>query len=348
MINILNSIYGNCIKYERMQFLTNKAFKGYNDNELNIFIDLYPIFRTLYKADYIESNSNVDICAGIINTAAHYRRFFMRYYNTYATIYMINSLNIHNMNLNLYPEYNKDLKHRVDTATPRMNNLVPFNLDLLDLVIPYIDNVYLIHSTYESSVVMYDIICKNELNGNLHPNLIISRDTYPFQLTGIVNNTLLYRPKKRDGLDLSYCVNSNNLYNAILYENGIDYKKYDFKDISPKLFSMLFTLNGFKRRNIRSEYNIRSAKKLITNAIDNQLILNDYNHIINWDQIQTKKNPNMLNNIYLALDIISQHYIYMNDLESHYKLKNLYDPEGIKSINNKYFTNNNQLDLEGF
>ena len=337
MINVLNSIYGNCIKYERMQYLTNKAFKGYETNELNLFIDLYPIFRTLYKADYIESNSNVDICAGIVNTAAHYRRFFMKYYNTYATIYMINSLNIHDMNLSLYPEYNRELKHRVDTATSRMSSLVPFNLDLLDLIIPYIPDVHIVHGTYESSVIMYDIICKNELNKNLNPNLIISRDTYPFQLTGIVNNTMLYRPKKRDGLDLSYCVNSNNLYNALLYENSIDYKNYDFKEISPKLFSMMITLNGLKRRNIKAEYNIRTAKKLITNAIDNQIILNDYNHIINWDQIQTKKDSNTLNNIYKTLDIISQHYVFINDLESNYKFKNLYDPEGVKSINNRSF-----------
>lgn len=346
MINILNSIYGLAIKYDQMIKLTSQAFRGYNDNQINIFIDLYPIFRTLYKPDYIESNSNVDICAGIVNLAAHYRGFFMRYCKTYSNIYLINSLNLPKRNLELYPKYNYDMKHRVDTATDRMKGLIPFNLDLLDILIPYIEDVYIIHSSYESSVVMYDVICKNQMNGNNHPNLIISRDVYPYQLTGICPNTILYRPYKRGSEDASYFINDGNLFNMILYGRGEEQR--DFSNISPKLFSLLFSLNGIKDRKIKIDHNIIKAKRIIEDAIENRIILNDYNSIIDWNNIQTNKDRCLLQRKFECIDIITQHSIYMNDIESNYNLQNLYDPDAVREINNRYFVKNNQLNLNVF
>lgn len=346
MINILNSIYGLAIKYDRIIQLTSKAFKGYNDNQINIFIDLYSIFRTLYKEDYVESASNVDICAGIINLAAHYRAFFMKYCKTYSNIYLIDSLNLPKRNLELYPGYNKTMKHRVDTTTKLMNNLVPFNLDLLDILVPYIEDVHIIHSTYETSVVMYDIMCKNEAQNNNNPNLIISRDIYPFQLTAIRPKTILYRPYKSNGEDLSYFVNDSNLFNMVLYSRGEEQR--DFSGINPKLFSLLFTLNGLRCRKIKSDYNIIGAKNLLQDALVNIKILNDYNYSIDWGLIQDKKDPKLLEKKYQCIDIISQHSIYMNDLESNYKLQNLYDPDAVREINNKYFVKNNQLNLNAF
>lgn len=341
MINISQVIYSNAIRYEVLFNMTKLAFVGYNDNKMNIFIDLYPIYRTLLKPDYLDIRSEVDLCSGVLNLAAHYRAFFEKYCNTSNTIYIINSMNMSQRNVSIYNDYNKEFIHRYNTRTRRMGDIIRLNVNLLETLVPYIPDVHMISSSYESSVVMYDIIMKH---GEGNPNLIISRDTYPRQLVGLLDKTILYRPK----LDKSYYVDKNNIYNSIAYENGVSPSKYDFSHIDSRLFSILYTLNGLKSRNIKSEYVITTAKKLVEQAIDNRIILNGYNSIIDWSLIQSKRDPQLMRDRFNVIDIPTQHYIYMNDIESKYTLQNLYDPESVRAINNMYFNNNNQINLNDF
>lgn len=345
-INVTSTIFGLAIQYDRLDALCNRAFRNFNGKTINIFIDLYTIFKELRKQNYLEGN-NVDICAGIINLAGHYRRFFLKN-NIYAKIYLINSSNIPQWNIELCEDYNKNMVHIVSTTLKRTNTLIEYNYDLLDTLTPYLKDVYLIHSTYESSVVIYNIIKNNQDIGDNTANLVITKDIYPFQLAGICSNTLIYKVKKSKGQDISYCVGAGNLYNALLYENKINYNDYDFYKISPKLFSVLITLNGFKKRNIKSIYNIKTAKNLIEKAIyGDAILLNDYNSIINWRDIQPKVEPIELKNRFECLDIITQHYTYINDYESKYKLNNLYDPDGLRSLNEMYFKTLNPIIFDG-
>ena len=341
MINVLQVIYSNAIRYELLANMTKLAFNGYDDINLNIYIDLYPIFRTLLKPDYLDLNSDVDLCSGVLNLAAHYRRFFERYCDTKTNIFIINSMNTPMRNAKTFEGYNKEFMHRYNTRTTKMNEIINLNLSLLETLVPYIPDVYMISSTYESSVVMYDIINKHS---NGYPNLIISRDIYPRQLPAILDKTILYRPK----LDKSYYVDSKNVFNSILFEHGVKCSKYNFSGINPKLFSLFYTLNGMKCRNIKSQYVVSTAKKHVEKAIENKIILNDYNSIIDWSSIQSKRDPELLDSIFQVIDIPLQHSIYVNDIESKYNLQNLYDPESVKAINNTYFTHNNQINLNDF
>lgn len=340
MLNILQTFYMNAIKYENMIKMTSLAFNGYNDNEINIFIDLYPLMRTLSKPDYLELKSPVDFVSGVLNLAAHYRGFFRRYCQTESTIYIINSMNLSKNNMMQYPEYNKDTLHRYSSRTTQMNNIINTNIDLLNTIIPYIPDVHMVNSSYESSVVMYDIIFKH---GGNKPNIIISKDPYVKQLVGLIDKTVIYRPKLND----SYYIDRNNVYQSILLERGVKCNNYNFTNISPKLISLLYTLNGLKCRNIKSPYNIVSSKNIIDRALEDRKLFNDYNSFIDWDSIQTK-DSNMLRSIYNVIDIPTQYCIYKNDIESNYKLQNLYDPESVQAINNIYFTNNNQINLNDF
>lgn len=339
-MNIMSTCYSLAIRYDRLRLLSMNAFQDYKDaDSINIFIDLYPIFRSIYKQDYLEG-TNLDLCSGIINLAAHYKQFFKSFCKE-IKIYLIHSNNIPIRNIQLYEDYNKEMRHRIETRTSIIQNIEPMNLDILDLLCKYIEDVYIVHSTYESSVVMYDIISKDNINNKV--NLIISRDSYPFQLTTICPNTVLFRPLKKGGEDSSYYVNKDNVFNAVMYDRKT--QKRDFLNINPKLYSMIFTLNGIKRRKIKLEYQIQTAINLVKNAIDNNLILNDYNFIIDWNQIQAAKDPNLLQARYECIDIISQHSIFKNDIESNYNFQDLYDPKTLQNINNQYFGINNQLNL---
>ena len=75
--------------------------------------------------------------------------------------------------------------------------------------------------------------------------------------------------------------------------------------------------------------------------------MNDYNSIINWRDIQSKVEPIELKNRFECLDIITQHYTYINDYESKYKLNNLYDPDGLRSLNEMYFKTLNPIIFDG-
>lgn len=345
-INVNSTVFSLAIQYDRLDKLCSTAFRNFNGKTINIFIDLYTIFKDLRRQNYLEGN-NVDICASIINLAGHYRRYFLKN-NIYSKIYMINSSNIPDWNISLCEDYNRDMVHIVSTTLKRTNKLIEYNYDLLDQIVTYLKDIYLIHGTYESSVIMYDIIKKNQNNGDNTANLIISKDIYPFQVTGICDNTLLYKVKKRKGEDISYCVGAGNLFNALLYENKINYNDYDFSKINSKLFSVLITLNGFKKRNIKSIYNIKTTKNLIENGIYNKAILiNGYNSIINWRDIQSKVEPIELKNRFECLDIVNQHYTYQNDYQSKYKLLNLYDPDGLRSLNDMYFKTLNPIIFDG-
>ena len=82
MININKTIYRECIRYERLFHLTKIAFYGSNDSEMNIFINIQPIMKSLLRPDYLEFSSTVDLCSGILNIAAHYRGFFRSWFRT--------------------------------------------------------------------------------------------------------------------------------------------------------------------------------------------------------------------------------------------------------------------------
>lgn len=339
MINPMVLCYGLAIRYDRLKLLVMDAFKKYyNAESINIFIDTYEIFKGLYKPDYLEGN-NLDLCSGIINLAAHYKQFFKQYCKD-IKIYIIHSDNVPSRNIELYPRYNRKMVHLLQNKSYAVNNIEPMNLDVLDLLCKYIEDVYIIHSNYESAVVMYDIISKDKDD---RVNLIISKDSYTKQLSAICPKTVIFRPYKTKGVDLSYYTNEDNLFNTIMYERGVEQR--DFSKISPQLFSLLFALNGFRSRNISVSYNIQTAMKLVKNAIDNNIILNSYNSIIDWDAIQFKEDSNLIKRKYECLDVLTQHSIFVNDIESNYKLEDLYDPKALQSINDTYFTSNNQLNL---
>lgn len=344
-INLTNAIFSEAIQYKRLDVIYSKIFRNDKINTINIFIDLYPIMKSIRRPNYTEGN-NVDICAGIINLAGHYRRYFLNR-KIYSRIYLIDSNNIPMENIRLCPEYNMGMVGIVEGTMRKTNKLLDYNNDLLDRLVPYLSDIHVIHSTYETSVVMYDIIKKNQDVGDNTPNLIISRDIYPFQLTGLCRNTIQCRVKKHKGEDISYCVGFNTIYNALLYENKIDISKFNLQDIHPGLYSLVLSLNGFKKRKIKSIYNIRSVRNIVINAIDNGILLNNYNSIIDWSTIQQKESPDMMNKRYSCLDIPTQYSIYKNSFESNYSIMNLYDPDGLRSINEMYFKTLNPIVFDG-
>ena len=126
------------VRYEKLDELIPAAFADYNSTELNIFIDLYSIYRTLFSRgfhtnvkDYREFTvSTIDLCT-------HYRAYF-RYIGVNTKIFLINSFNIPR-NIT-YPNYNKTMHDKLKNKV--VSDMVNINTELLRILCPYLYNIH--------------------------------------------------------------------------------------------------------------------------------------------------------------------------------------------------------------
>ena len=58
-------------------------------------------------------------------------------------------------------------------------------------------------SRFESSVMIHHLILREKESGNNNPNLIISKDLYPLQITCLHDDTVYMKPKKAFGEELT-------------------------------------------------------------------------------------------------------------------------------------------------
>lgn len=194
---------------------------------------------------------------------------------------------------------------------------------------------------------MLDIMCKNEMSGNNNPNIIITKDAYNFQLIPMRDHNIVFRPKKKDGEDISYFLNKNNLLERFI---TIDRSTMISEKIllDSGLFSLILTLSRVPERNIKSNFNITKTIESLNDAIRNFRIFNGYNSDL--EIIWNAMFPESLGFTtfecrFKAIDIIYQHgLISQSSKLKNVVFPNLYDPETVKSINNEYFKNN-PLDL---
>lgn len=364
-VSIEQLLYGSFIKYDTMTAMTNSAFEGSNASTLNVFIDMYSMIKDLYRF-----NSNIyignytSLTSSIINLCAHIRSFFRTRYSVETKIFIVYSNNCPASAKQFYVNYNKK------TALAMQNNamttdFIESNNKLLEVLCPYLPDIFFIRTNFESAVVIYDIILWLEsmansnsqpyrgVEMNYSPSIVYGKDVFLYQLPAIRNDVVLYRNKKKDGQDISWYVNNMNVITRYVEQSRIkDKLEHITYRFNPEIFSLLLALTSMPERGIRSILNLGTAIKVINEAINNKLILNGYNSDIYSaayaictgrlaDQLM------LVQNRYNAIDIKKQHNIYFNSPEQltvKDSILNQYDPENVKLLNNKYFASN-PLDL---
>lgn len=349
-ISVEQLIFSNYVRYDRLKDIVNSAFNGSNATKLNIYIDLYSILKPIYNDGVRIENYNI-ITSMIINMCAHYRDFFKTRYATKTEFYIIYSENCPYINNQFCKDYNYN-NFICITNNKFMHNVIAQNIILLDELCKYLPDIHFIQTTFESGVLIEDLIIR-ELNSNTEhgPHMIISKDKYLYQLAALsMKNVIILRPKKYNKDDISYYINGYNLIDTVIKERKIKYRP--FINLNPGLLSLLYTLTNCDR-NFKLVINTSAALKVIETMISNMLIPNssitDINNL--YDSIE-KVCPKIVNHIdkasfinrFKAIDINIQHMIFTESIERNYSITNLYDPESVKIINNKYFTKN-PLDL---
>ncbi len=349
-------LYGYYIKYNKLLELTLNEFsntQNANATNVNIYIDLYDLLYSLYTkhANVLEAEP---ISSTIINLVAHLRGYFRRTHKVETKFYLVyGATNSDMQNKLIFGGYNKK-GIKVISENPIFNKVVSDVFDQLELLCKYIDQVYFIKANeFDSAVIIFDRILKEESIDPTVPNIVITKSLYAYQIPAYAANARIYRPFKSKGLDESYVINKSNCLYRYFFDRrsntGLT-KETDsiIKSLNPELISLLMTLAGVYNRGIRPIINITSSLREISKMVEHKLIINGYNSMIDYPINVVRMHPSMINNKteiisrYKGLDLRIQHMtflqsVYYSSIEN--SIIDLIDDEGFRYIANKYYKN---------
>lgn len=349
MPSIADILYGSYIRYDRLFEMTKFAFYGKTDsNDVNIFIDLYSIFKSIYtKGTNITIKDSYVIASLSINLAIHMRAYFESRHNVYSKIYLIygGARPIHIISSEC-PVYNSK-NIIMEDSNPHIRQLIADNLELLNLMTPYLHDIFsIVDYENEFSVIASSIINK----GNGSPNIVCTRDPLAYQLVAFKPRTFIYRPKKRGAIDSSWVVTKSTLYNAYRYaELGLS-KQFETK-LNVKMFSIYQALSGVKSRSIKSIKNGNAAIGILEDAVEKNIFSNGYN--ASFIMMNPELSPlrfisdstvpvDEVIKRFRSIDLTFQTSLYEanpSSIRASESLINLFNPQEVRNINDKYFTN---------
>jgi hypothetical protein len=234
----------------------------------------------------------------------------------------------------------------------KVYNMVETNIELLKIMVPYIKDVFFVQTSYETTLMMRYLILRN---GKGMPNIILTRDSYPAQLTSEFPQTVLLRPKKNhSGMDLSEIIvprehinHKDSFWGYTIAENE---SSSETLDISPVNFPLLAALSRFKDRNIKTLISVPEASKIIYSVIGSQDTKLDPDALYRMSNSTRLMSTPLatIDSRYKTLDATGYQYsLFTESTESlDINLTNLYDPEALQQINATYF-HDDPLDLYG-
>ena len=326
----------NYIKYDRMIQMTDAAFVGSNATQVTIYIDLYSVLLQVFSDSFnlATVTSDYEIAAAIINMVSHYRNFFWTRYKVTTKFHLVWSINRSKSSIVFNQNYNLKMK----SCSKEQMDYVLNNLDAVALIVPYLNDVCLTCGRFEVGVIMYDII----LNSPATTNIIITKDIITMQLAGLVDNTVIYRPKKVNQEDVSFYIAKDGLIQYLLDSRGA---KTSGEGLDGGLLSSILALNNVPERSLKTVLPISTVIKLLKMGVLEKSIFNGHNNdimnIINTFDMENKAKciKACTQERFKAIDIVYQHAIYSTHPDKFlYKgFQNLYDPQGLHYVVSEYF-----------
>lgn len=337
-------------RYRRLDELIPYAFNQYNVNDINLFIDLYGLYRTLFSRRFrTEVSDYRDFTVGIVNICSHYRGYFKEL-GVHTNIFLISSYNIPDQNLKLNKDYNKIFSDKLHNKV--VKEMIEANIQLLKVLCPYLPDIYFIHSSFESACTINEIINRESKDKPNIPNLIISSDLYPIQLTYLLDHTSYLWPSKYMGQDRSMIVcpktnpeHKKSFWWIISRKLSVAASEQSLVQLSTSNFTLLSSLNRFPERNLEPALkNITTSIKIINNLTKGEDIRITPSILFSYKDksinIPDEYKP-IIDTRFKCMDLNFQNIYYNESLEPktlHYE--NLYDPDALRAINDKYFANN--------
>lgn len=342
-------IYGSYVRKNKLRELVYNTYGNSSiaqATKLNIYVDINSIIHALYSEhNRITIDNITDISAGIINLCAHYRSFFRESLMVDTRIFLINSLNLCDINRKYVAEYNGVFMNKVNVTQGK--KLIDTNMNLLKVLCPYLPAIYYIESQqqFETAVIIAGLI--ESLNDE-NPNLIISHDIYPLQLCAQYKWTSYlypYKSKDADGntTDTSWMIPVNdkpnfreefwNKYCMARRIHGSTLYK-----ISPVNFPLLLALTKFPERNIMGNIiSIPTAVNAIYDIVGGEDIKIDHSQLMNHPILSN----GTVDARYKVLDAQYALQFYKSSPEiNQIQLLDLDDPNTVAKIVSKYYDKN--------
>lgn len=332
-INLEQLLYSRFVKYTSLSKIIAKEFAGSSATHVNIYIDLYSLFTSLYRA--CKYQSAMCVSSASINYCAHLRSFF-RYYGVDSDIVLVYSTNTCENNKKYIPSYNTMYQNRI-IANERIYDLVIANIRVLNTLVPYLPHIYLKLGTADSSVVIKHLIDRQVLPPS--SNIVISDSVAMYQLPVNTNDTIVIRKRTVGGEDCSCSYNKNDCMNWYVEES----KNADIHSLGLRqsFITGMMTILGSNKLSIRAIGNINTGLRTIQSLPlgyerDPARIYEAYIHSITKSALSLQEFIQR----YYGIDIVTQTALYQTMPESNTTnfLVDLYDPEAVKTINNRYFT----------
>lgn len=342
-ITMEQMLYSRFVKYTSLKKIIDKEFAGSSATVINIFIDLYSLYTRLYNCS--KYTSPFCISAASINYCAHLRSFFRNLYGVESNIVLIYSSNNCVTNKMFIPTYNQPYERRI-ANNEFVTTLIINNLSLLDILVPYLPNIYYKTGSADTSVIIKYMIDQNVLPDV--PNLVISDSVPMYQLPCNAKNTVVIRKRVYEGEDCSYSYSNIDCLDWFVSETknlNISAAK-----LRQNLITSIFAMAGSSKIGIKQISGIRSIKTAID--IANMLPYGYERDPKALYEIYSKYSNNPIQerdflNRFLGVDILFQTSKYASLPEANMKkfIVNTRDPDTVKMINNKYFANS-PIDLE--
>ena len=344
-------IISNMIPYRVLNELTISEFANSDATGLNIYIDLYHIFRDFYKNNMLLIAKH-DLVAYITNLVGHYRDFYRRYFGVHTKIFLIYTTGYFPTAVEELPTYNQNSLNDYDMAIG-IKEYLEHNMYVLNILCKYLPDVYFIEAPVDPSVSIYSIMNDEFASGNYNPNIILSRSVMnhqliPISMTQTVQIKHLYRFGELE-------CKAINIDNCIL--EYIDSLKRSISEpeligtIPRDALSLIMALLGVKQRSvsgtgIRTDKIIKVVPQFLAHKRTNYI--SSFADIAELCQLLNKNlDPNKVFSNFKAVDVLHQYNKYIlagKPVEDIRWNVNLIDPDMVKSLNNKYFSNH-PLDL---
>ena len=346
-------LYSNYIKYDRLYHLSKHAFYGLNSSSLDVYLDMNSLLRVLYRYTRNLSINNYSvITSSLINLCAHLRNYYWTRHQVATRFFIVYAGN----NPAVVQDNYNITNLTQDTNNSFLTGVINENFGFLGTLCPYLNDIFFIpRKNVETSVVIYDLICRS---GNIKtPKMILTKDPFAYQVVSMAPNTFVFRPRKasdnatREQMDVSWCVTKNNIFDVYQTE---DLHNKNLADgpikLNNELFSLIISMAGLKSRDTKSIYRFNTAYQIVSNMVQYGQILNKYNSDVNFiirNHPGELKGSEYIAIAFKSLDLYTQYNNYIMSFPVDYsrELVNLYSPEEVKSINNKYFREN-PLDLQ--
>lgn len=352
LLNAESIIIANYIKYETLGEMTNLAFANSDATSVNIYIDLYQIFRKMYRND-IAVGDRSSVAATIVNLCSHYRAFYKKYYGVHARIFIIQTSGPMTRSEHFYPEYNHTNTEKMVLAE-MITTFMLQNCAILKELCKYIPDVYYIQAPFETATIIYTQIQDQYIKGNYDPNIILSTSQLQFIIPALTQTqTVVFKHKWVNGFIQYKIIDQMNGMVEYLRSLKLSDKTVDSASIiSPKMLGLFMALTRYTSRDLHSILNVSSTVKLLVKLIaegqlpntyisDIELLRSILNTVISSDEFE------LIWNRYRAIDIVYQSELYKQS--EYYADKswdvNLQDPDMVKLLNEKYFRSN-PLDLD--